>query len=386
MNLTSIACILTLITVVSASGAWTNWYGQENAKYAKLESAVNNTYIKEICVRFNWNRVRGIQAYFSDNTQSIWGGSSSDSYDYDCYSVNKDECFSSVTVTYETWIDSVQFKTTDIQITPLWGRSGQQSSVIGYGRDHCISKLNVYGSLWIQGIQFYFIPKANITLAPTMDPTKEPTVTPSLPTQSPTTAMPTDVTVSPTPAPSLPTESPTAARCYVRYTLWTGSSYDEPIGRCFERYNGYGAIYSCVDTDKIHAIIRANSDCTGTLDTYATFNDGDSNGYESWEIKCTPGCSSTYSPTTSQPSISQLFRLWIRPLLNQHRLPLNPQQQHLLYQPMNRHWDQQQEYGAKHGVQDQHVTVIHKFLKQNQSMIILMRYVHILIPQWLVLK
>ena len=179
---------------------WTQWYGnfghQESlpgtTSYSYMQTSF---YINQICVHYFFSLVRAIQVTWTNGSKSEYIGGTAGFYWKGCYTTNSGECFIGFDISYDRYINTLQFRTSDGQLAPLWGihkhEEVSQRDTYNAGANQCISGINVRSlnsiSIDLDQIQFYIItrptPTANNSSPspsnqPSIAPTQNPTNTP----------------------------------------------------------------------------------------------------------------------------------------------------------------------------------------------------------------
>ena len=228
--MSTVTCILiTSIIIVSAQiDHWTQSYGSTGAVNAySFQNGSPNSYITQICA-WEDSHIHALNVTWYDGSCEIAGSSTSGPPS--CYTVNQDECFVSFEIEWGSWINTLQFTTSDGYTTPKWGTSGQPApsgiNLSNYlsGQHQCIAVIYIEYDENISLFRFYYITTPSPTLSPSDNPTLSPVIQPTQiatynPSQNPSyqpTSGPSDFptanpTIHPTTDPSVdPTFHPTA--------------------------------------------------------------------------------------------------------------------------------------------------------------------------------
>ena len=202
----------TYVGIVNSQN-WSSWYGGGGGNYDfTFEASETYAYINKICVR-EAAEIDGIQAFFSDGTESDYAGGGGGTWD--CYTTNSGQCFTAVSVRYGARVDALQFTTSDGQLTPAWGGTGGSEASVSTGSNACFNKIGVESDARVDRIRFDYITTPNPTGSPTPAPTKMPTKSPTpsptnYPSKDPTNDPTNDPTSDPTNDPTIdPTSDPT---------------------------------------------------------------------------------------------------------------------------------------------------------------------------------
>ena len=144
----------------SSSGwsAWRGWGAVTDDMFYSIEPPFCNDTITEICVR-ETGYIKAIKVSFASGETMGWFGGSGGTES--CFQLHDDECITWANVRYGSWIDALQFRTSDGNDYRYGGSTGRAGNNTG-DPGECILKLDVYagpnlfGSDHVIRIRFYF--------------------------------------------------------------------------------------------------------------------------------------------------------------------------------------------------------------------------------------
>ena len=206
--------------IIISNSQWTQYYGDGHSNYSMLFQQASGLYITGICVRES-ESIHALQVTWNNGSSSQWAGNPDSGHKgavTDCYTTNPGQCFVSFTVRCGSWIDSLQFVTSDNQSSPIWGGGAGKAYNYTAGIGQCMSAIHIsYGlfDLHVDQLNFYFLTtsESTATVMPSIKPIFSPSLTPSLyPSNKPSSQL----SISPT---QIPSASPSmrATGSYVMY-------------------------------------------------------------------------------------------------------------------------------------------------------------------------